>query len=248
MLLHVLSDLHLEFAPFPPPAVAADAIVLAGDIHTGLQGLRWALETYPRQPVVYVLGNHEFYGQTLQKLTAELHALAAGTNVHVLENESCVVGDVQFLGATLWTDFALQGEPMMAELRAQAGMNDYRRIRTLPNYSRLRPAHTRQFHAASRQWLATQLPASPGRKVVVVTHHAPCPQSIPPIYAGDPLNAAFVSDLTTFVAASQARLWVHGHIHVACDYRLGETRVLANPRGYPGEPATGFDPGLVVDL
>jgi predicted phosphodiesterase len=73
MRFHVLSDLHLEFGPFNPPAVEADAVILAGDIHPGRNGLKWALATFPNRPVIYVLGNHECYGQTLPKLTMELH-------------------------------------------------------------------------------------------------------------------------------------------------------------------------------
>jgi hypothetical protein len=53
------------------------------------------------------MGNHEFYGQAIPKLTLELQGLAAGTNVHVLENSSVQISGVTFLGATLWTDFAL---------------------------------------------------------------------------------------------------------------------------------------------
>lgn len=30
-------------------------------------------------------------------------------------------------------------------------------------------------------------------------------------------------------------LWVHGHIHRSLDYRVGGTRVVCNPRGYPHE-------------
>ncbi|HEY5915265.1 MAG TPA: hypothetical protein VJA21_32185 [Verrucomicrobiae bacterium] len=40
----------------------------------------------------------------------------------------------------------------------------------------------------------------------------------------------------------------HGHIHYCCDYTLGKTRVLANPRGYPTESRTGFNPGLVAEV
>jgi hypothetical protein len=40
--MHILSDLHVEFAPFDPPAVDADVVVLAGDIHVGLFGLTCA--------------------------------------------------------------------------------------------------------------------------------------------------------------------------------------------------------------
>lgn len=30
-------------------------------------------------------------------------------------------------------------------------------------------------------------------------------------------------------------LWVHGHTHEAFDYRIGNTRVIVNPRAYPNE-------------
>jgi predicted phosphodiesterase len=248
MRLHILSDLHLEFEPFTPPAVEADAVVLAGDIHTGRNGLRWAVETFPDRPVIYVLGNHEFYGQTLQKLIEELRGMARGTNIHLLENDSLCIGDVVFLGATLWTDFALNGNPVVAEIVAQTTMNDYGRIQTPPHYSRLRPSDTRRLHIQSRQWLEEQLVGLKGRKVVVVTHHAPSRESVPPAFEGDSLNPAFASNLSRCVIESEARLWVHGHIHSCSDYTLGKTRVLANPRGYPSESHPGFDPGLIVEV
>ena len=31
------------------------------------------------------------------------------------------------------------------------------------------------------------------------------------------------------------KLIVHGHTHDACDYMIGETRVVCHPRGYPNE-------------
>src|SRR5512132_2850782 len=107
MRLHILSDLHMEFAPFEPPPTDADVVILAGDIGTGLKGFRWAQTTFPNCPVIYVLGNHEFYGQKLQKLLEQLKAMTKGTNIQVLENDLFTLGDVTFLGATLWTDFAL---------------------------------------------------------------------------------------------------------------------------------------------
>jgi predicted phosphohydrolase len=184
MRLYILSDLHLEFEPFTPPVVEAEAVILAGDVSTGRNGLKWALKTFPDRPVIYVLGNHEFYGQKLQKLIKELQELADGTNIHLLENGSCSIGDVVFLGATLWTDFALNGNPVVSEVVAQTSMNDYRRIRTLPRYSRLKPSDTRRLHMESRRWLEDQAFAHKRQKVVVVTHHAPSRESIPPAFAG----------------------------------------------------------------
>jgi Icc-related predicted phosphoesterase len=238
----------LEFEPFTAPAVEADAIILAGDVSTGRNGLKWALKSFPDHPVIYVLGNHEFYGQKIQKLIKELQEMAQGTNIHVLENESCRIDDLVFLGATLWTDFALNGNPIVSEVVAQTGMNDYRRIRTLPNYSRLKPSETRRFHMESRRWLEEQVFSRNGGKIVVVTHHAPSPQSIPPTFQESAFNPSFASDMTRFIIESNVKLWIHGHIHSHSDYTVGNTRVLANPRGYPGEPKTGFDPRLVVEV
>jgi len=248
MRLHILSDLHLEFGPFTPPAVEADAVILAGDVSTGRNGLKWALKSFPDRPVVYVLGNHEFYGQKLQKLLAELKEMARGTNVYLLEDESCTVGEVTFLGATLWTDFALNGDPVFSEVVAQTGMNDYRRIRTLPNYRRLKPSDTRQLHAQSRKWLENELLGLKGRKVVIVTHHAPSPDSIPAAFEGDAFNPSFASDMRRFITETGAKLWIHGHLHSPSDYMVGNTRILANPRGYPTESRLGFDPRLTVEI
>jgi Icc-related predicted phosphoesterase len=248
MRLHILSDLHLEFQAFTPPAVEADAVILAGDVGTGRSGLEWALKTLPDRPVIYVVGNHEFYGHTLEQLMEELREMAAGTHIHLLENESFRIGDIIFLGAALWTDFALNGDLVLAEILAQTGMNDYKRIRTSPDHRALRPSDTRRFHLESRRWLENQLFGLKGRKVVVVTHHAPSPQSIPSAFEGNAFNPAFASDMSPLIAETEARLWVHGHIHRRSDYRIGKTRVLANPRGYPTESREGFDPGLIVEI
>ena len=248
MRIHILSDLHLEFAPFQLVQSDADVIVLAGDIHTGANGFKWIRETFPKQQIIYVLGNHEFYGQKIPKLTEELKAVAVGTNIHVLENDAIEIGDIIFLGATLWTDFRLNGDVVLAEVTAQTGMTDFRRIRMTPTYRRFRPADARRIHTQSLSWLDQQLEKVRGRKVVVVTHHAPSPQSIPQRFRNDPLNPAFASNLEPFVAASNASLWIHGHIHQHSDYTIGSTRVIANPRGYPCEPQIGFDPALVVEV
>jgi Icc-related predicted phosphoesterase len=247
MRVHILSDLHLEFAPFQPINVGADVVLLAGDVHTGRNGIKWILKTFPDRPVIYVLGNHEFYGQKIPKLISEIKEVAQGTNVHVLENDSVEIENVVFFGATLWTDFRLNGDPVLAEVAAQTGMTDFRRIRVTPSYRRFRPSDARRIYARSLEWLAQQIEAR-GRKIVVVTHHAPSPQSIPMQFRNDPLNPAFASNLESFIAECGASLWIHGHIHHRSDFVVGSTRVIANPRGYPTEPHIGFDPTLVIEI
>ena len=227
---HIISDLHLEFAPFRMPAVEADVVVLAGDVGVGRDGLKWIRAAIPTKPVIYVLGNHEFYGETMPKLIAELREESAGTNVHILENSRVDIGDVTFLGATLWTDFALNGDPVVGGLVAEQSMNDFRHIRTLPGYRKLRASYLRRVHADSVLWLKTEAAACRGQKLVVVTHCPPSARSISPIYAGDPLNAAFASNLDSLVAESGALLWVHGHTHVGADYATSIQQLLSDPK------------------
>jgi predicted phosphodiesterase len=72
MRIRVLSDLHLEFQRWSPPPVSADVVILAGDIHSGTQGLHWARQSFPDSEIVYVPGNHEFYGTQMQATLATL--------------------------------------------------------------------------------------------------------------------------------------------------------------------------------
>ena len=68
--IQALSDLHLEHGGAVPPHVpGADVIVLAGDLAPHCEGLverlrdHWAAAPH----VLYVLGNHEFYGTEIDE-------------------------------------------------------------------------------------------------------------------------------------------------------------------------------------
>ena len=74
--MHVLSDLHLERAPFTTPEVEADIVLLAGDVAPGTAGVDWARDWLGDRPALYVAGNHEFYGQSFTELTNELREQA----------------------------------------------------------------------------------------------------------------------------------------------------------------------------
>lgn len=248
MRVHVLSDLHLEFRPYDDASPDADVVVLAGDVWLGVRGVEWARGRWPDTPIVYVAGNHEYYGETLPRLTEKLRWLAGERGVHFLENEAAEIGGVRFLGCTLWTDFQLTGDVVVARAAAGQVMNDYRKIRVTPEYRRLRPDDTASLHARSRRWLEEQLGAGTTAGAVIVTHHAPSLRSVPPEYRSDPVTAAFASSLDELAERSGAALWVHGHMHACVDYAIGGTRVLANPRGYPDEGVRAFDPGLVVEV
>ena len=244
--LHVLSDLHREFASHHAEAVDADVVVLAGDIDHGLKGLDWARASFPHLPIVYVAGNHEYYGEALPKLTDELRTRAASLDIAFLENEVADVAGMRFVGCTLWTDLELFGpHPWVADAVLNA-MVDYRSIRVSPQFRRLRPGDTVRLHRESRQWLLDAVGA-PGRKTIVVTHHAPSARALSPRYATDPVSAAYASNLDALVEALAPALWIHGHTHCCVDYTIGVTRVVSNQRGYRDEDI-GFVPDLVIEV
>lgn len=255
MKIWIVSDLHLEFGvPFVRPAnLDADVLLCAGDLLTrGISpSIEWlAAHVAPSMPVIFIAGNHEFYRASVRESIKEGRALAARLpNVHFLENDVVDIGDVRFLGGTLWTDFRLRdGDPELAMAAAQTGMNDYRKIKmSKVPYQKFRPIHAYRKHQETRAFLASELARPVGRKMVVVTHHAPSARSISLDFRNDPLSACYAADLETLIAETQPALWVHGHVHHRNDYLIGRSRVVSNPRGYPGE-GTNFDPAFTVEI
>ena len=247
MKLHILSDLHIEFAPFQIPETDADVIILAGDIGVGVEGLLWAKEQVNGKPIIYVPGNHEYYRHDIS-LTEELKSSSV-ENVRVLDNEMCILGNIRFLCATLWTDFALygEGEKYFAIQHAKKSMSDFSLIKN--GNRRFSPEDSIRLHEFSRDWLKLMLGEPFAGKTVVITHHVPSPRSIAPRFQGDMLTPAFTTDLEYMMDGSRVALWVHGHTHDVFDYQIYDTRVVCNPRGYvPYEQSNGFTPEFVVEI
>lgn len=73
------------------------------------------------------------------------------------------------------------------------------------------------------------------RPDIIVTHHAPSFESVSEQFYGNPYNCFFVSDHDKLIRELQPAVWIHGHVHSTWDYRIGDTSVLCNPLGYPGE-------------
>ncbi|MGE5362106.1 MAG: metallophosphoesterase [Bacteroidales bacterium] len=244
--IRVLSDLHNEFRPIVLEQIDADVTVLGGDIDIGDKGVRWAASAFAGQPVIYVAGNHEYYGRAIPKLTEQLARVAADSHVMFLECTAVTIGSIRILGCTLWSDFQITGNRMVAMAASADAMTDFRRIRVSPSFRKLRPSDVASWHVRSVNWLRAQFQEGDSRRTVVVTHHAPSARSLSPASRADPIAAAYASALDELIAESGVALWVHGHTHCCVDYRIGVTRVVSNPRGYPDDPVDGFDPNLVV--
>lgn len=262
MRLHVISDLHLEFAPCEVPPVEADVTILAGDIAEGDDGVHWASRHLPHRPTLYVLGNHKPYNGTLAG-TYQRCRDAVGQpgceHIQVLQNQEIVIDNIAFLGATLWTGMDLFGAEHKHEaiVAARRHVRHYHLVHVtdLSGYTRpLDPIDTIREYEHSLAWLKARVPLhqAQGRKICVITHHAPARPSLSASYADSLLSACAVNTLDEWIRRAGPDLWIHGHTHAPVDYRLGSTRVLCNARGYVHESrepgAAVFDPGLVVEI
>lgn len=253
MKLNILSDLHLSCGALEVSRNDADVVILAGDIARPKEAACWALGF--AKPVLYVPGNHEFYGDSIVGAAEELKRLCAGTAIHVLDNDQVIIEGVRFLGTTLWTDFMLwtDGEERaLAMQEAQRFMRDFSKIHVDEPVPRLfTPDDAAALCRADAQWLESRLAEPHAGPTVVITHHAPSRQSIHSRFAGSLLNGCFVSDLQHLAGGQRAQLWVHGHTHDSFDYMLHGTRVVCNPRGYAKDGVNEnplFDSNFVVEI
>lgn len=253
MKLNILSDLHLGFGAMERPQNDADVVVLAGDVSRPLEAAVWALRF--EKPVIFVLGNHEFYGSSIDAAADRMKRLCEGTQVHVLDDHQVVIDKVRFLGSTLWTDFELFGNPeekAAAMAQARLSLRDFSRIRAREAADTVfTPEDSAALFQRHSHWLDGKLGTRHNGPTVVVTHHAPSRHSIHPRFADSLLNACFVSDAEQLLGADRAGLWIHGHTHDSFDYSVNGTRVVCNPRGYAKGGVMEnphFDPDFMIEV
>ena len=283
MKIAVCSDIHLEFGPIVLENTDnVDVLILSGDIcvandlhvpdmYSIIDSKKMmaaynffsnVCEKFPK--VVYVMGNHEHYHGDFKTSIETIRKSLKFDNLHVLDKESIHIGDVVFIGGTLWTDMNKEDPVTMANIRGV--MNDYRTVRNGNNTVTIkhpvygvkegggtdfdniisyanqeRPAYlvpedTVADHKAFLKVIDEVTALNPNYKYVVVGHHAPSKLSTKPRYEDEYImNGAYSSDLSEFILdRPQIKLWTHGHTHNPFDYMIGSTRIFCNPRGYDG--------------
>src|SRR5207253_10973059 len=135
----VCSDLHLEFGPLQPSEGAPPLVILAGDTAPGPNALTNARILFPHSEIIFVAGNHEYYGHAIPKLTDKLRAEASRLEIHFLENDDVTIDGIRFFGCTLWTDFRLFGDTVPALAVTGTKLNDYKKIRVSPDFRKFKP-------------------------------------------------------------------------------------------------------------
>lgn len=253
------SDVHLEFGSFKHPCKSSaetyyDIVLLAGDISKGNSGIAWAGQnfTYP----YYVAGNHEFYGRRdINEHYDEMREAAQKHGVAFLQND-VAYGHLDYdgvasekyrvIGATLWTDFALDKDQILGLAIGRQSMNDYYEIMDKKwhkdnqrgwessVYHFFTPESALERHKESLAFIISELEKPFDGKTIVMTHHAPSGKSINRKYLGSEMNHLYSSNLDRLIEAFQPDLWVHGHCHSTNEYEIGKTKIRSNPRGYVG--------------
>jgi hypothetical protein len=146
----------------------------------------------------------------------------------------------------------------VAICQAEVGMNDYKQIRHGPEEKpwlrTLHPRDTIETHLQSKEFLFSEIKKhkDEGRKVIAVTHHACHVKSVSDTddnFRTSPLIGAYYTECFEDIMDSSPDYMLHGHMHHNSDYKIGNTRIIANPRGYfPDGLNPDFNPTLLIDI
>lgn len=234
-----------------------DLVVLAGDIgrmasKRDVSTLHYAEQVaeHLQCPVVVVPGNHEYYRGTFDTLRASLLD-AQSAQVTVLDRGEVQYpypgGSLRVLGATLWTDYEVLGDPQTGMAAAQAVLEDHRLI-TRSHGRPFLPRDALAQHHLSAAWFAERLAEHHDGPTLVVTHHLPHSAARNPIHGTTALSPAFYSncdDLITAAARSNVAAWIFGHHHWSHEIQVHGVRLVSAQMGYPGERTGWRGPGVL---
>lgn len=261
-----MSDLHLEWCTFhfhllPNVNYKEIILILPGDIcevHRNVTNTTKLLNFLQLtcsifHSVVYVFGNHEYYGGNMTIAKNKLNSCIQHLhlyNLHILDDSVVNLGGVNFIGSTLWTDFQ-KGDPIV-KFDAQALMRDYKQIRVGGNYRKITANEIAALHTKHKNFIVDSLKNLKGQTNIVVTHHAPSWLSVPAQYSGDRLNGAYASDLSDVILDYSPKIWIHGHMHSTAKYMIGDTKIVCNPRGHTHVPESKLegvvDGNYIIDI
>lgn len=258
MKIQISSDLHLElrskikFKILPE----ADVLVLAGDIHKKPKSLGKFFRKLLNQrdiPIIYILGNHEYYHAVFPDAQDAYRAVCAEfPQVHMLEKEALTLDGVHFIGTTLFSDIS---NPM-AQLAVLRGITDFRYddkkhcpVIAIPgSYDGMTPDIWTKEWRKCREFLVEALETRKRKTpTVVITHFAPTKAVHPEKFRSTMTRAAFESELSGLMDQYKPELWIYGHDHgPRVDTMIYDTRLVCNQHGYYHEKEqTKYEPWIV---
>ena len=241
----LISDVHLEhsnshaqralLAHIGQQArwVELDVLVVAGDFarHDQIVEHLMVLQPHAECPVVYVPGNHEYWGSTIADVDAYLQQLDDDLNIHWLRpgRSAVTVAGINFVGSTLW--FPQPSNTATRQYLENDCTNDFDCIENLKLiYGDMHERHKFALVQGMRHFEALKKPVH-----AVVTHYLPTFACVGLQWIGHRNNIGFVAQVDDFVTEFKPALWLHGHSHEHMDTIIEGTRFVRQPAGYPRE-------------
>ncbi|MDX1964519.1 MAG: metallophosphoesterase [Pirellulales bacterium] len=185
MRLAWLTDLHLNFLPADRiewffnqvERQRPDAFVITGDFseaHEVIPLLEWLGRSW-KQPIYYVLGNHDYYGGSIREIRAAATELSTRLPrlqyLTSLAQPVALTPRVALVGHDGWADGRVGDYE-----RSMVMMNDYKLIAELSGHTKLsRWPILRQLGLEGAEHLRTQLPLAcrMAGHILVATHYPP---------------------------------------------------------------------------
>jgi len=251
-----VSDIHAEHLlnirdiPFK---VEGDILLMLGDIVDTPKLLQEFLSVLkPTVPVVYILGNHEYFfmdidtGMKSYEIVASRYTTAKVTILsmplfpYIFSTET---GErVRILGGTMWTDYAKGTKTKVCS----QSMWEISSGNMMGNHS---PDKIIDEHTKFKSRLVTELKYPFAGKTIVATHHSPSVDLCDVQYLGSPISSAFHADMRDIILEYSPYAWVYGHVHSPRDQMIGSTRCIANPYGYRGTSGVkNFNPSFMLEV
>lgn len=238
----LISDMHINHPqPKTPYDKLEEIVVVAGDTSNGLDGLRFLQKLRNKgHTVIAVDGNHEHYSNVSQERT-----IAETTERFDEEYPAYVVyDDVLFLSVNGWyvVDTPEHWFSYMNDGRYAVGPDAFEAAKEVTQRAFIDEAFLRTALREAEVF---------GMKAVVTTHTAPSEDTLDPRYAGSFSNLWYYNPQMTEVMKDfkdTILVWNHGHTHAPADKMVNGVRVVANPRGYPGENKNWEPKTVEIDL
>jgi predicted phosphohydrolase len=235
-LIHLISDIHLEFNnSFPNIPSNIDILLLAGDIGFPHQDEYKEFLIYCSKKcknVILITGNHEYYySESFEKIDQKVSNLLTDiTNVHFLQRDYIDINGFRIIGCTFWTKI-----PFEHSQKINNSISDYKKIYNIT------PNDINKLHQTHFDWLETEIDNSP-LPIIIITHHAP---SFKKTFDYS-LDYAYYINIKK-LNLDKVVLWAYGHTHEAQKYNHNVTTFWCNPVGYLKEK-TGYSQSLIVQL
>lgn len=256
MLLNIISDLHLDInntidLDEKLYDLGSDVVnIIAGDINPNIEDKINFLSKKFSGKIIFVNGNHDYYhhdikNDTLKYKTIKYIQENNINNIVFLEKDTFFIDNVRIIGCTLWTDFNLYNTPVYSKFQIEKKINDYNNI--FYDEKKIKTENIEEENRNSVNFLVSELNKKWVGKTIVVTHHAPLPDSLSINFFGNKLNPAFASDFGNIIDHYFPDIWIHGHIHSFSNYFRNKTRIVCNPYGYDHEN-TGYRYPFVIEI